>query len=618
MTERLKALFAKIAAFFSRGNIRYTIFASFTISAAIVMLLTGVTFYLRFTEQLDNSIEEQNVIPVKQVKQSFVSVFLSVDELFLSIEDNLLSSYPDPAADGGDIDFSLALLHQSYDSSVFSIALFSRDAALLISQPELPDGGSLTILPDDGNYGDLISREDWFEAALARPGETLYFPPRVLVSRGQGNRLGAYSWVIPVSRAVNVGSADAPRLVVLLINLRYSVIKNICDGVSLPNNGYVYLVNGDGAIVYHPKYQLVLSGTALENNDISAGYSDGTVRESFAGQTRTLIIQSASHGWKVIGVIPDSSLVIEPQNIITLMIVFFFYLGVVTIVNSAISNRITDPLHKLEQSVLSLDHDSGDTRVYSGGSYEIQHLGQTIQKMVDQMRSLSDDVVKEQENKRKSELNALQAQINPHFLYNTLDIIIWMIEQGKPEDAVKLVTALARLFRISLSRGKNIIALSDEIDHVVSYLTIQEKRYKDKFSYTIDADSETLDLGIVKLVIQPLVENAIYHSMDYMDGDGAISIRSEIGGDGDLYITVSDNGLGMTKETVERLLTSEGPSSTRGSGIGLKNVNERMKLYFGPAYGVSIKSELDVGTSITLHAPAIPYEEAEERLNGAF
>ena len=258
----------------------------------------------------------------------------------------------------------------------------------------------------------------------------------------------------------------------------------------------------------------------------------------------------------------------------------------------------------------------GANGTFGRAKMHLRELGTAVQGMVDRMRQLTEDMVREHEQKQKSELNALQAQINPHFLYNTLDIIVWMIENGQREDAVRVVTALARFFRISLSKGRNIIPVKDELEHVRNYLLIQEMRYKNKFRYRIDCPAEAENLSTIKLVVQPIVENAIYHSMDFMDGDGLIEIRAGVS-DGALSITVADNGLGMTQDVVESLLTT-GPESNRrdstkkGSGIGLKNVQERIRLYFGPQYGVSIQSEPDEGTTVTLHLPAVPYGEMED------
>mgnify|MGYP000077425446 CR=1 FL=1 len=213
---------------------------------------------------------------------------------------------------------------------------------------------------------------------------------------------------------------------------------------------------------------------------------------------------------------------------------------------------------------------------------------------------------------KEAQLKYLQSQINPHFLYNTLDIIVWMIENEKQADAVKVVTALARFFRISLSRGKSIIPVRDELEHVRNYLMIQHMRFKNRFTYEIEADEDVMELASVKLILQPLVENAVYHGMEFMDGDGEIRIRVYRDGE-DLYMKVSDNGLGMTKEQVKGMFTDKPHvKSGSGSGIGVRNVNERIRLYFGQEYGLSIESELDEGTVVTIHMRAVPYAETAE------
>ncbi|MBD9273902.1 toprim domain-containing protein, partial [Clostridium sp.] len=191
-------------------------------------------------------------------------------------------------------------------------------------------------------------------------------------------------------------------------------------------------------------------------------------------------------------------------------------------------------------------------------------------------------------------------------------LLTWMIENEKQSEAVKAVTALARFFRISLSRGKSLITVKDELEHVRNYLMIQQMRFKNKFTYTIESDDEVLELASLKLMLQPLVENAIYHGMEYMDGDGEIFVRAWQE-EKELYLEVRDNGLGMTEEQVESLFTDTAHvASKRGSGIGVRNVNERIKLYFGAEYGLSIESEPDEGTAVKIHLPAVPYEKVLE------
>ena len=178
--------------------------------------------------------------------------------------------------------------------------------------------------------------------------------------------------------------------------------------------------------------------------------------------------------------------------------------------------------------------------------------------------------------------------------------------------AVKVVTALARFFRISLSRGKSIIPVKDELEHVRNYLMIQQMRFKNKFIYQIEAEPEVLSLASLKLMLQPLVENAIYHGMEFMDGDGEIVVKAWRQ-EGNLRFTIEDNGLGMTAEQAAGLLTGRTHgSSRRGSGIGVKNVNERIRLYFGEEYGLVIWSEPDEGTKVEICLPAVPFEKLAE------
>ena len=424
-----------------------------------------------------------------------------------------------------------------------------------------------------------------------------------------------YRWVIPMTRVVEITKGTDTVQGILLIHLNYTGLKLLLDGVTLGNEGYIYLIDGNGEIIYHPRAQLIDSGLEHENNRAVSEYRDGIYQETFHGEERVITVKSVGYtGWKLIGVAPRQT--VSLNSLKTQLLVVFvaaFILFLMSLVNSYISSRITTPIRKLELSVNEIEKGNLNAKVDAEGSYEIRHLGQSVQNMAKQIQVLMADIVSEHEKKRKQEFDTLQSQINPHFLYNTLDIIVWMIENEKPDQAVKAVTALARFFRISLSRGKSIITVKDELEHVRNYLMIQHMRFKNRFSYTIEAEDEVLELASLKLMLQPLVENAIYHGMEFMDGDGEIFISAWKEGE-DLYLKVSDNGLGMTEEQVARLF-SDTPhtGSSRGSGIGVKNVNERIRLYFGSEYGLSIESEPDEGTVVTIHLPAVAYSEIRQK-----
>ena len=209
-------------------------------------------------------------------------------------------------------------------------------------------------------------------------------------------------------------------------------------------------------------------------------------------------------------------------------------------------------------------------------------------------------------NKRQAQYQALQNQINPHFLYNTLDSIAWMCEQGRNAEAVEMVNALARLFRISISRGHELIPIRSELQHAESYLQIQSHRYKNQFSYSFDVQEECLDYLCNKITLQPIIENAIYHGINGLVDEGEIRISCRADGD-DILFTVEDNGTGMEPEQVQAILRKERSDHT---GIGIKNVNDRLKIYFGPAYGITIDSVPDEGTRVYIRMPKVR-EEAE-------
>ena len=252
------------------------------------------------------------------------------------------------------------------------------------------------------------------------------------------------------------------------------------------------------------------------------------------------------------------------------------------------------------------------------GCYEIQRLSHSIRSMVSTMRHLMDDLIQQESRKRRSELEVLQSQINPHFLYNTLDSVIWMTEAGRYEEAIQMVSSLARFFRISLSQGKSVIPLKDELEHARNYMNIQQVRFKNKFETRITADPNTEGIYCLKLIVQPILENAIYHGMASAEDDGLISVHAVRQGE-DLIIEVSDNGMGMRPELAASLLDADRPEiRTKGSGIGIRNVHQRFRLTFGRAYGLTIWSEPDEGTRVTIRLPVLDedwvrnYEREEE------
>ncbi len=583
------------------GSIRYSIFIYFTITALVAIIIIGFSLYTRFSDQLTDEVQKENQILMNQVSRSVDSYLRGMmklsDAIYYSVVKNTDISEPS-------ISSQMKLLYDSNVDSLENIALFSREGELLKAVP----AARLKMDLD-------VTQEDWFQETLKKT-ENLHFSlPHVQYIFD--NAEGQYHWVISVSRAVEITQGAYVSQGVLLLDIRYSSLEQLLNSVTLGNAGYIYLIGDDGKLIYHPKNQLIDSGRVQENHRETVNWRDGIHEEIFQGEKRFVTVKTVGYtGWKLVGITPAKGISFSGvKTRLFIVFVILLILFLLVLINYYISSRITNPIHELENSVGELEDGNLEAEISIKGSYEIQHLGRSITSMAQQIQVLMKDIVAEHESKRKSEFDTLQSQINPHFLYNTLDIIVWMIENEQKSEAVKVVTALARFFRISLSRGKSIIRVSDELEHVRNYLMIQHMRFKNKFTYQIQADDDVLEMASLKLMLQPLVENAIYHGMEFMDGDGEILIRASKKGD-ELLFSIEDNGLGMCAEQVERLLTDTSHvPSRRGSGIGVRNVNERIRLYFGEDYGLEIDSEPDEGTRIYIHLPVVFYDEltAEER-----
>ena len=578
------------------SSIRNSIFIYFTITSLVAVLLIVISIYSRLSSQLSDTVKQENISLVNRVDSSMEVYLRNImklsDTIYYGIIKNVNLSE-------GSIGEALTLLYNNNKEQVSNIALISKE------------GEPINVVPAARFRKNFrANEEEWFVNALNKTENIHFTLPHVQKMFEKGDN--GYNWVISMSRAVEITVGGSTEQAVLLIEMAYQGIEEVLDEVTLGNGGYIYLMDSKGEIIWHPKFELIASGRVKENNLVAAGYDDGSREEVFNGTSQTVVTKTVGYtGWKLVGVIKGTGISLNMlKTRLFIVFVILLIIFIVIIINSYISFRVTNPIRELEKSVKALEEGNLDADIYMGGSYEVQHLGKSVQDMKFRIKGLMQDIVSEHEEKRKSEFDSLQAQINPHFLYNTLDIIVWQIENEKQSEAVHTVTALARFFRLSLGKGKNIVTVKDEIDHVKNYLMIQHMRFKNKFDYEFDIAEDVLELPSLKLMLQPLVENAIYHGMEFMDGDGMIMVKAWRKED-ELYLSVADNGLGMTEDKVEMILTGKSTSGNgRGSGIGVKNVNERIKLYFGEAYGLTIDSEPDEGTTVIIHLPAKDEKES--------
>lgn len=265
------------------------------------------------------------------------------------------------------------------------------------------------------------------------------------------------------------------------------------------------------------------------------------------------------------------------------------------------AKSVTKPIQKLCRMTQQVAEGDFTVQTKESNTDEIAVLTRSFNDMTQEIGGLVEDIKQQQKNLRIAETKLLQAQINPHFLYNTLDAIVWLAEENRKDEVVSMVTALSDFFRTTLSKGRDFITVREERSHIESYLKIQQFRYQDIMSYEIDMEENMGEFMIPKLTLQPLVENALYHGLKNKRGGGMIKITGRLDGE-NMIFTVTDDGKGMTKEVLEKLQESigkeKGDKSIDGFGIG--NVNRRIRYYYGERYGVTLESVENDGTKATV------------------
>lgn len=452
-----------------------------------------------------------------------------------------------------------------------------------------------------------VTETDWFQDTITHI-ESAHFGSYCLQNSDSG-----VIRVIPVSRSVELTTGGESYEGVLVFYFPVQDLDAALESYGSTVKEYCYLLDGEDEILYHPYQKKLECGISEE---WSYEYLDS--ENSYMNiRNRQGVWMLGTHkigytGWKLVMVSSLSSVQKENMKIYQLIFSFLCLAGILMLgVDVILIQKITKPVSRLHQAIQSFGVGKLDVRVDETGIGEISSLEQGFNQMAGEIQELMDRSISQEQEKRHMERRLLQAQISPHFLYNTLDSIIWMIQGKQYEGAGKMVSLLARFFRVALSKGKDIIPLRQEVEHATSYLSIQNIRFQDKFDFELNIDESLMEYLCPKITIQPILENAIYHGVENMFGDGEIILSIQEHGE-DICIEVSDNGEGMTEEQVEKILHHDiRKTSGKGSGVGVYNVDSRIKLLYGENYGISIQSELDEGTTVKILLPKVSEYVAE-------
>ena len=445
---------------------------------------------------------------------------------------------------------------------------------------------------------DPFQNERWYREASENPEEIQL----ISVVTGRNivtNRSYSIDDVFSLAKAVQ-DPETGEVLGVILLDIRHDIIQSSINGVTIGEKGFVFVMDQEDNIVYTPVNGIVYRVNpkwvkAMEPMSVQIQGGSYQIRSELSPYT----------GWRTVGVFSMDEVMSSVNTIVYILFTcVIISLVLVVIVSFKFSRTLTNPIFKLKR--LMKQAESGDLTVRFNFQHndEIGELGQSFNHMIARIDQLIQMVYVEQENKRTAEMKSLQEQIKPHFLYNTLDTISWMARDYDAEDIVRLVDALTNMFRIGLSHGKDIITVKEEITHVSNYLYIQKIRYKDKLNYVIHVDESLYAIEVPKLILQPLVENAIYHGVKAKRGGGTITITGVPEGE-NLVFTVQDDGAGMLQEKVEELnrRMSERSVLDEKKSFGLFYIRERIQLCYGTGYGVHVESALGEGTRVTITLP---------------
>ena len=522
-------------------------------------------------------INNQIINTSKQVVSNYELYFDSAIDVSNAIQDKI---------DNVDVLNNKPTVRQYFDdvlamkSEIISISLYDESGNLIVGN---------TNYVDDGK-----SNDESFQNAIDEP--------LINIFSAVGYEDNRYAFTLSRCVGFNREASEG----VALIEFDFTKIVRLIYQSDLGENGHIAIFDRDYEVVYSSAPDFV-----VEDLNATRDLILGTSTTQINGQSFNLYVSTISNtGWKVAVFTNNSQIYSVFYSFITIVAIVTFVLSIIYAwIIYMIVKQVTYPLYRLQSEmnkVRDLNYEE-KKKVYRKGNKEIVQLEDTYNEMMKRIRDLAEKIVQEQENQRKSELKALQNQINPHFLYNTLDSIIYMIDKGENQKAEEMIVALSKFFRISISKGRTIIPLKDEIEHVRNYLLIQKIRFGEHFSYYINVDQDLYQYSCLKLILQPLVENAIEHGLNDDENDGRIDINV-YQDEKNIIFEVKDNGYGISEERLKTIYQSFKDDSIH-EGVGLKNVYQRVKIYYGDSADLIINSIIDEGTIIRI---IIPKEEAKK------
>ncbi|MEG2881946.1 MAG: sensor histidine kinase [Christensenella sp.] len=574
------------------------IFCFSVFMVVILVAMSGISYYYSYGSMRERTIADTEVI-LSQVGKNIGRYISNIESIsgLINTNKDIISYLEHPEAEDAGVaraNFSNFLNYlPQIDQNIVSIFVFDKENKPIY----VP-----AYLRMKQNYD--ITQDEWYQNIENNVTDI----PVITGTQVRTMTQGENPWVISLSRRI-LNRKTGEVVGTQLVELNYSAIDGILNDINLGSKGYIFIVDEEGNMVYHPQLQLIYSGLKKEN--VAAALDAKTTVIELPQDNKIYdVTKIAGTDFSMVGVTFLDEIVASSQEMITIYIILTLIMALAAFIGSVqMAKYVTRPLSKLEHAVGEVEKGDLNANFDIKGTLETEKFAASLSSMISNVKQLMEQIIDDQEMIRTSELKALQSQINPHFLYNTLDSIVWIAEDTGSEKIKEITVALANYFRIVLSAGRDIISVHDEIEHVRSYLIIQKMRYE-TLDYKIEVEPAALACMMPKLLLQPIVENAIYHGVKNNADGGTIWIRGRAE-DEKLIFTIDDNGRGMRAHELERIFDKNRKSAIKHGGIAMRNIKDRIELYYGKEYGVRVESVYRRGTRVTVTLP-VKHDAQEE------
>ncbi|WP_274649613.1 cache domain-containing sensor histidine kinase [Paenibacillus humicola] len=585
-------------------------FIAFSAVSLFLVLLTCLIFYYKSVSDIRSQTFSLSDTITRQFSRTLELYIQDTEKLSVSV-------FGDPVIQQGLLDHYRS--RDDTEQNEIELSINSRLFTYLQPRPQLQ---SLYVFTLDNNVYYIskangpkvsysLSSEPWYKGAGTMGGSKFLLLPVTEEDTGDGHKANVISFVRNINR---IPYRDV--IAYMKININVNVIRDMlvhADSNEVEQHMRVFIETGDGDIVYDNKDVLTgSSGTGPEPSIFRKNSRSGDL--IWQGKRYIYTFAKSDYTkWNTIILIPDDVLLSQQKSLrYILMLVGLLAMALIAVVSYLLSHQITLPLRYLMKKMIRVEHGDLSQRVTVRSSDEIGRLTRIYNNMLDSISRLIREAYESKLAEKNAQLAALQAQINPHFLYNTLNIMKSISRVRGIEEVAEMSEALAELFKYSMHQLHQPVPLQAELDHIANYMKIQQHRFGSRFEYRCDVPEELMRVPVLKLTIQPLVENAVAHGFAKMKADGIVALSARREG-GRLTIEVADNGQGMTDDrlfTLRRDLQSSrsSPEDDEAHGIGLRNIGQRIRLFYGEECGIAIESGPGRGTSVRLTIPCLTAE----------